>query len=93
MSEVRWDWDQAVTIRNRAQRLPSTYEGLMSPPRGSSMGLRSVRFSELHGRVLAVCMFCTREPSFSHPAPCALFVSVRRTRHALAFVGLTQKFF
>ena len=72
----------------------STYEGLMSPPvRGSSMGLRSVRFSESHGRVLAVCMFCTREPSFSHPAPCALFVSARGTRHAFAFVGLAPKFF
>jgi hypothetical protein len=60
---------------------------------GSSMGLRSVRFSESHGRVLAVCMFCTREPSFSHPAPCALFVSARGTRHAFAFVGLAPKFF
>jgi hypothetical protein len=65
----------------------------MSPPRGSSMGLRSVRFSELHGRVLAVCMFRTREPSFSHPAPCALFVSAHGTRHAFAFVGLAPKFF
>ena len=68
--------------------------GLRSPlVCGSSMGFRSVRFSELHGRVVAVCMFCTREPSFSHPAPCALFVSARGTRHALAFVGLAQKFF
>jgi hypothetical protein len=65
----------------------------MSPPRGSSMGLRSVRFSELHGRILAVCMFRTREPSFSHPAPCALFVSAHGTRHAFAFVGLAPKFF
>jgi hypothetical protein len=60
---------------------------------GSSMGFRSVRFSELHGRVLAVCMFCTREPSFSHPAPCALFVSARGVRYAFAFVGLAPKFF
>jgi hypothetical protein len=38
-------------------------------------------------------MFCTREPSFSHAAPCALFVSARGTRHAFAFVGLAPKFF
>ena len=78
----------------RLRRLASTYEGLISPlVCGSSLGFRSVRFSELHGRVLAVCMFCTREPSFSHAAPCALFVSARGTRHAFAFVGLAPKFF
>jgi hypothetical protein len=65
----------------------------MSPPRGSSMGLRSVRSSEPHAPILAICMFCTREPSFSHAAPCALFVSARETRHAFAFVGLAPKFF
>src|ERR1700730_13770427 len=67
----------------------------MSPPgRGPSKGLRSVRFdSELHGRVLVVCLFCTREPSCSHLAPCGLFVSAPGTRHAFAFGGMPPKFF
>jgi hypothetical protein len=38
-------------------------------------------------------MFCAREPSFSHPAPCALFIAARGARHAFAFVGFALKFF
>src|ERR1700730_13690301 len=67
----------------------------MSPlGRGPSKRLRSVRFdSKLHGRVLVVCLFCTREPSCSHLAPCGLFVSAPRSRHAFAFGGMAPKFF
>jgi hypothetical protein len=75
--------------------MASTYARLMSPPGGESfMGLRSVRFnSELHGRVRVVCLFCTREPSCSHLAPCGLFVSAPGTRHAYALGGMAPKFF
>jgi hypothetical protein len=53
-----------------------------------------VRFDpELHSRVLVVCLFCTREPSFSHLAPCGLFVSARGVRHAIAFGGMVPKLF
>jgi hypothetical protein len=58
------------------------------------MGLRSIRFdSELHGRVRVVCLFCTREPSCSHLAPCGLFVSAPGARHASALGGMAPKFF
>jgi hypothetical protein len=42
--------------------------------------------------LLVVCLFCTREPSFSHLAPCGLFVSARGVRHAIAFGGMVPKF-
>jgi hypothetical protein len=80
---------------NSRLRLASTYAGLMSPTgRGSSRGLRSVRFdSELHSRVCVVCLFCTREPSCSHLTPSGLFDSAPGTRHAFAVGGMAPKFF
>jgi hypothetical protein len=76
-------------------RMASTYAGLMSPSGGESfMGLRSVRFdSQLHGRIRVVCLFCTREPSCSHLAPCGLLVSALGARHAPALSGMAPKFF
>jgi hypothetical protein len=82
-------------INSRLGGMASTYARLMSPPGGESfVGLQSVRFnSELHGRVRVVCLFCTREPSCSHLAPCGLFVSAPGTRHASALGGMAPKFF
>jgi hypothetical protein len=58
------------------------------------MGLRPVRFdSGSYGRSLVVFLFCTREPSFSHLAPCAFFVAARGARHIFAFGGMPPKFF
>jgi hypothetical protein len=82
-------------INSRLGGMASTYARVMSPPGGeTSVGLQSVRFnSELHGRVRVVCLFCTREPSCSHLAPCGLFVSAPGTRHASALGGMAPKFF
>src|ERR1700686_1541029 len=79
----------------RKRRVALTYAGLMSATwRGSSMGLRPVRFgSDFRRCVLVVCMFRTREPSRSHPGPCGLFVSARGVRRAFAFGGVAPKFF
>ena len=90
--------DQSTMARreiNSRLRLASAYAGLMSPTgRGSSSGLRSVRFdSELHGRVCVVCLFCTREPSCSHLTPSGLFDTAPGTRHQFALGGMAPKFF
>src|ERR1700674_4034493 len=76
--------------------LASTHARLLNPTRrGSSMGLRFVLFdSQLRRRVLVVCVFCTGEPSRSHPAPCGLFSRIaHRPCHASTMVRMTAEFF